>query len=63
MESNDAAIAGIDAQIDLYKKNEKLLSSDKELKKMINNFISMKKKKKLREYVKEILAPTWNFKE
>lgn len=59
----DAAIAGIEAQIDLYKKNEKLLSSDKELKKMINNFISMKKKKKLREYVKEILAPTWNFKE
>ena len=59
----DAAIAGIEAQIDLYKKNEKLLSSNKDLKQMINNFKSLKKKKKLREYVKEILAPTWNFKE
>ena len=30
---------------------------------MINDFISMKKKKKLREYVKKILDPWWDLKE
>ena len=51
----DAAIAGIEAEIDLYKKNEKTFSSNKELKKKINNFISMKKKNKLRDYVKSAI--------
>ena len=51
----DAAIAGIEAEIDLYKKNEKAFSSNKELKKKINNFISLKKKNKLRDYVKSAI--------
>ncbi|MBO4530434.1 MAG: hypothetical protein J5767_07320 [Paludibacteraceae bacterium] len=51
----DAAIAGIEAEIDLYKKNEKTFSSNKELKKKINNFISLKKKNKLRDYVKSAI--------
>ncbi|MCQ2210522.1 MAG: hypothetical protein MJZ34_09540 [Paludibacteraceae bacterium] len=47
-------LAGIEAQLNLYEKNEKAFSSNKDLKKFIKNMTSLKKKNKLEEYVRQI---------